>query len=1422
MSNIYVYPSGYVDGVLLDDSQTDFSTAGLVGALSPTSCTFREIRNNERSIEIEHPVDAEGRYKALVKGYILSIKVPVMTVPATGDSPIDINWQGTRTDYPSNPTQGYAFYLHSDDEETIDVNYYYAAAGLNAWRNGSSNIYTVGTYPVVGDTVYILNSSNNATVRGTVKEITKNTTGESVTSITIKPNTGSDSKRYSRSANYDREINGMWYKFATDNMPIIWKGELYYEPANPQINWAYKDLNDGFTYYYSEDLEWTRICDTSKVGQVWKYRVKSSYADKKKPRTVYKKKKKGGKLVVLKSGDEVFVLEKDEKEDKRWKVRTPRNGDGYMLPEALELVQGGEYDIRDNWKIIQDVVSPWSITTQLFRIYKVTKSISSVKVEARDVAYDCLNNIYSSSYAGSITLAQMVKSLKTDTFGALSGHGSGYDLINFSTPDGYLMDNITKNEYRGKTLTEVMVGESSGICAKFNVIRVVDNYDVYFIKDPGINRGFTIQYGKNMTGVDYEINDDEIYTAVIPVGKNKKGDPLYLGPQKSKDAKKNYIGWAGNIIWSVNKDKYPTKRFYVLECDVQAKSDKTAEIDYAMDQMRYLAESKIHAADKKTNAQDGDMDEPKITVTVEFINLGDTEEYKQFKNLEKCFLHDYVTIRHPDLGIDVTARVTEMEWDCLLDRMNKITLGNVKENEGRAAQYDAHQAQRAAYLAEQLGLNAYEQASDKRRVFTDGVPVPPYDVGDLWITENKDLMVCVTAKDIDDEYSEDDWEIATKYTDTGLEWKGTFADVEELIEEYGDPVDGWAYRNSTDKKAYYYQNGSWNIVTEDGLNGLNIATVTLYKRSATTPTKPSITLTYTFSTGELTPASGLSGWSQSIPTADGNPCYSIQKTAISNTDIFEILPGAWSDQIVAFDNGADGEDGQDGHDGSNGKSIGTVTNYYLATNASSGVTRSTSGWTTGVQSVSSSKKYLWNYELIKYSDGTQAAVTDPCIIGSYGRDGINGTNGTDGKGITSIVEKYQISASASTAPTTWLDSPPAMTTAKPYLWNYEITRYTTGNPTETVPRVIGAYGKSVVGTTHYYKLSETQPQPPNISASGWVTTEPSYTPGNTDKLWHCVKTSYSDGSSSYSPVSEAYSNTKIDTFIATDSSGNTFFKNSANNASVCIDSVAPAVVLGIIENGALVPLAKFEKNAIIFGQNGYLYRALSIVDMDNLNPVVAIGIDPDSLADWEQTVNLGTTVSSGIFVDRDAEDLSLAIYNPEYEGTLGNFKLWFNSSEARDYVLTTSKPDNWDSEYYTYFTKSGSTYSPIVAASAPVWTENKYYENEGNVWGSSRVEIRENGQIVELSGQIAPISTISGSTALVKILHLPESLAPDKEYNFVCQGSTTCVWMLRVDISGGVWFSRYRNGSSYASCSPSNWLPFNVSWMRTIPTWEQH
>lgn len=146
----------------------------------------------------------------------------------------------------------------------------------------------------------------------------------------------------------------------------------------------------------------------------------------------------------------------------------------------------------------------------------------------------------------------------------------------------------------------------------------------------------------------------------------------------------------------------------------------------------------------------------------------------------------------------------------------------------------------------------------------------------------------------------------------------------------------------------------------------------------------STSVAYQVSTSGTTVPTGT--WSGSVPSASAGQ-YLWTRTIMTYTD---------NTTSTLYSVSKMGTNGTNGANGSNGKSIGSVTNYYLATASSSGVTASTSGWTTSVQSVSSNKKYLWNYEVVKYTDGTTASTTAPCIIGTYGDTGSKGDKGDKG------------------------------------------------------------------------------------------------------------------------------------------------------------------------------------------------------------------------------------------------------------------------------------------------------------------------------------------------------------------------------------------------------------------------------------------
>ena len=166
---------------------------------------------------------------------------------------------------------------------------------------------------------------------------------------------------------------------------------------------------------------------------------------------------------------------------------------------------------------------------------------------------------------------------------------------------------------------------------------------------------------------------------------------------------------------------------------------------------------------------------------------------------------------------------------------------------------------------------------------------------------------------------------------------------------------------------------------KDGTDGIGIKSITeYYAVSASNTTAPT-------------------SWSTSVPTMTTTNRYlwNYEKFTYSNNTTSESAKRVIGVYGNTGATGTPGKDGTDGKDGAAGNGIKSIVNYYLASTASSGVTTGTSGWTTTPQSTTTSKKYLWNYEKITYTNGTVVNTT-PCIIGTHGATGPQGAKGDKG------------------------------------------------------------------------------------------------------------------------------------------------------------------------------------------------------------------------------------------------------------------------------------------------------------------------------------------------------------------------------------------------------------------------------------------
>lgn len=126
------------------------------------------------------------------------------------------------------------------------------------------------------------------------------------------------------------------------------------------------------------------------------------------------------------------------------------------------------------------------------------------------------------------------------------------------------------------------------------------------------------------------------------------------------------------------------------------------------------------------------------------------------------------------------------------------------------------------------------------------------------------------------------------------------------------------------------------------------------------------------------------------------------------TDFNDSYPWLWkvirttytdgtTDDVVSCEgykakNGTDGAPGTPGVPGAPGVGIDSIQTYYLISSLSSGITTSSSDWTTKMVNPTSSKPYLWSYVKTTLSNGDFENST-PVIIGNFAEAGVMGAIG---------------------------------------------------------------------------------------------------------------------------------------------------------------------------------------------------------------------------------------------------------------------------------------------------------------------------------------------------------------------------------------------------------------------------------------------
>jgi phage minor structural protein len=333
--------------------------------------------------------------------------------------------------------------------------------------------------------------------------------------------------------------------------------------------------------------------------------------------------------------------------------RKQRTYTGYITREEFNSLNVSTVPIPQNFAGLEAVDVPTRLQEQLFRIYEVEESEDYVTVHARHVWYDNLQNYTTwepteeTQYTGAAVCRNILSN-------AVSPVDSNVASDCTDTKPGSEFD------YARKNIVECFLDPENGVCAKFGLSLIRYNWDFFCLKNVGFDRGYVIQDKKNLLGVVRTESIENLATRIVPIGMDKQGEIVWLNNNGLRYVDSQYI------------NDYSKPRVEIYDTGLRiGQDDVTAE---------NINEKLLQAAQRRFTEDKVDL--PEITMTINFLSIGDTEEYVQYRGLDKVYLFDIVTIKDTTRGYEYSAQVVGVEHDILTGMLTSITLGTINNSDG--------------------------------------------------------------------------------------------------------------------------------------------------------------------------------------------------------------------------------------------------------------------------------------------------------------------------------------------------------------------------------------------------------------------------------------------------------------------------------------------------------------------------------------------------------------------------------------------------------------------------------------------------------------------------------------------------------------------------------------------------------------------
>lgn len=226
-----------------------------------------------------------------------------------------------------------------------------------------------------------------------------------------------------------------------------------------------------------------------------------------------------------------------------------------------------------------------------------------------------------------------------------------------TNPFTYTTDKTTAGDYtvtKPSSLKALLGGAENSLLDVFGGGEYkFDKFTVSLLAARGTATNVEIRYGKNLSDITHDIDYIDAYNGIVPFWYGDDGNGTETLVTLSE--------WA---IYSNGTPYDGRNTTYPLDL-----SDKFEAMP-TENELRTMATSVLSSSDAYL---------AKENITVSFVQMWQTEEYKSIAPLQAVKLCDTVSVYYEELGVDITSKVIRTVYNTLLDRYDEIELGQALE-----------------------------------------------------------------------------------------------------------------------------------------------------------------------------------------------------------------------------------------------------------------------------------------------------------------------------------------------------------------------------------------------------------------------------------------------------------------------------------------------------------------------------------------------------------------------------------------------------------------------------------------------------------------------------------------------------------------------------------------------------------------------